>query len=290
MLPLIFGIVPFLLSHQALAQPYTPICKVVLDGRIPLSATPATFDAVSPANPFNPTYARSTNLKWSQILRFPTVTPSVFDWQSKPIEVTINDKSIYNNQKGIRRAGLVFSANSGTDDITNAGVKTFHWSVKQPPVGARPLNLTHEYMNVFHVRQDDKGFQFQFTVGDAMKPKDPRPFTHFRIIDKNENVAFSTLISFKEWQNFAVTLDYNRNVMRIYYSTGNDELKEVVGERPNDNSGKGRFQVGIFKKPTDVSPDVNTYLNTGFQEADFEESQIYGGIYVEDSAGNCITK
>jgi hypothetical protein len=210
MFPLVYGIASFLFSYSTVAQPYTPICKVVLDGRIPQAATPSTFDG-SVSNPFNPTFAHGGNLKWSQILRFPNVSPSVFDWQSKPIEVTINDNSIYNNQKGARRAGLVFAANSGTDDIANTGVKTFHWSVRQPPPGGRPLNLTHEYMNVFHVRQDEKGFQFQFTIGEPLNGKEKQhPFTHWRIIDKAEKVVFSTLMSFREWQNFAVTLDFNR--------------------------------------------------------------------------------
>jgi hypothetical protein len=76
----------------------------------------------------------------------------------------------------------------------------------------------------------------------------------------------------------------------VYYSTGNDELREVTGELQNDNRGKGRFQIGMFKKPTDAPTGENAWLNSGFQESDFEESQIYGGIYVEDSANNCITK
>lgn len=80
------------------------------------------------------------------------------------------------------------------------------------------------------------------------------------------------------------------STLRVYYSTGNDELKEVTGELQNDNSGKGRFQVGIFKKPTDPSAGDLAWLDSGYQEPDFEESQIYGGIYVEDSANNCITK
>lgn len=210
MLPFVYGIVSILFSHPTFAQPYTPICKVVLDGRIPQSATPTTFDG-SVSNPFNPAYAHGSSLKWSQILRFPNIPPSVFDWQSKPVEVTINDNSIYNNQKGARRAGLVFAANPGTDDLTNTGVKTFHWSVRQPAAGKRPLNLTHEYMNVFHVRQDDKGFQFQFTIGEPLNGKEKQhPFTHWKIIDKAEKVVFSTLVNFKEWQNFAVTLDYSR--------------------------------------------------------------------------------
>jgi hypothetical protein len=62
----------------------------------------------------------------------------------------------------------------------------------------------------------------------------------------------------------------------------------MTGVLPNDNSGRGRFQVGMFKKPT--NPNGGDYLKTGYQESDFEESQIYGGIYVEDSSNSCVTK
>jgi hypothetical protein len=75
--------------------------------------------------------------------------------------------------------------------------------------------------------------------------------------------------------------------MRVFYSRGLDELQPVTGHLPNNNAGKGRFQVGILKKATGSSNE----LKDGFQEGNFEESQIYGGIFVEDSSkDDCVTR
>lgn len=53
----------------------------------------------------------------------------------------------------------------------------------------------------------------------------------------------------------------------------------------NDNSGGGQYQFGILKKPTGTS-DV---VNSGYQEANIDEGQIYGGIFVEDSSNGCVS-
>lgn len=71
----------------------------------------------------------------------------------------------------------------------------------------------------------------------------------------------------------------------MYYSTGTDALVAATEVLDADLSGMGQFQIGILKKPTGTS-DV---ANAGFQEAPFEEGLIYGGIFVEDSTGGCIS-
>lgn len=43
--------------------------------------------------------------------------------------------------------------------------------------------------------------------------------------------------------------------------------------------------MGILKKPTGSS-DV---VNTGYQEKNLNEGQIYGGLFLEDSANNCVS-
>lgn len=53
----------------------------------------------------------------------------------------------------------------------------------------------------------------------------------------------------------------------------------------DDLSGAGEYQIGMLKKPTGSS-DV---VNSGYQESHLNEGQIYGGIFVEDSAGGCIS-
>jgi hypothetical protein len=194
---------------------FDPVCPLVLDGRIPGSAQLQHFDKAGPPNPFNPNYVRAQNQPWSRILKFPAVYPSIFDFRDgRPIEVTITDKSIYQQQTGMRRAGLLFDANTGSDDKTNSGVKTFHWSVHQPVSNngrpMRPLNLTHEYLNVWHERQDYQGFQFQFQTGSLIRRENESPFTFWKILDRQRRIIWSGLMDFREWQNFAVTLDFKK--------------------------------------------------------------------------------
>lgn len=73
--------------------------------------------------------------------------------------------------------------------------------------------------------------------------------------------------------------------MQFYYSTGTDALVAVTDVITANLAGDGQFQTGMIKKPTGTS-DV---VNSGFQEAPFEEGLIYGGIFVEDSTGGCIS-
>jgi len=53
----------------------------------------------------------------------------------------------------------------------------------------------------------------------------------------------------------------------------------------NDNSGGGQFQLGMAKKATDTV----TVVYDGYHESNIHEGQIYGGIFVEDSSGGCIS-
>jgi hypothetical protein len=117
-------------------------CPIIFDGRVPNGTAMTYFDSSNSL--FNPDYVKGANLKWSQILQVPSVTASRFDAGGyEPIEVTISDASIFNNQTGFRRAGLQFSSDSLTGP-GNSGMKTIHWSVKQDP--AKPMNLSHEYL------------------------------------------------------------------------------------------------------------------------------------------------
>ena len=74
------------------------------------------------------------------------------------------------------------------------------------------------------------------------------------------------------------------STLQVYYSLGNDPLKasEPIA---NDNSGGGQFQVGVAKKPT----ETETVVYDGYHEKNIHEGQIYGGIFVEDSATGCVS-
>lgn len=208
------------LAAVATAFPKSPFdtkCPVTLDGRVPLNSTLKTFDTT--ASPFSPTYTKGQNLTWSQIIKLPKIRASKFDLliHSKALEVTINDASIFlpggsSRQVGFRRAGLLMGNGS---DATNVGVKTFHWSVKQD-LDAK-MNLTHEYMNVWHEANDYASNQFSLNTGIMLeqdKPIGSNVTTTgldrrlWKILDRKNNVVWTTRIEWDDWQNFAVTVNY----------------------------------------------------------------------------------
>ena len=90
-------------------------CPLVFDGRIKSRTSLSDFDSAS-TSLFNPDNVKGSNLKWSQILKFPSGPEEIgkeggsrFDNCShKPLEVTIGDESIFKTQYGFRRAGLIF--------------------------------------------------------------------------------------------------------------------------------------------------------------------------------------
>jgi hypothetical protein len=184
-----------------------PTCSVVLDGRIPSTATLATFD--TPASPFGTDNVKGEKLKFSELLKLPKVPASRFDLPNgQPVEVTINDKSIFKPgggpaQSSFRRAGLIPASNNGTDAST-VGVKTFHWSVRQT---AKKLNVSHEYLNVWHERNDYNGNQFNFQIGTLIGRESALKKDDWKINDKNDKIVWSTKAE-SGWQNFAITLDY----------------------------------------------------------------------------------
>lgn len=89
----------------------------------------------------------------------------------------------------------------------------FHWSVLQDLT--RPLNLTHEYMNVWHERADYAGNQFSFSMGlllevdggDGINTRAKREA--LRVQDRQNKIIFETPIRWVEWQNFGIQLDYD---------------------------------------------------------------------------------
>jgi hypothetical protein len=73
--------------------------------------------------------------------------------------------------------------------------------------------------------------------------------------------------------------------LTTYYSVGDAALKLVAGPTSTNLAGGGQFQIGILKKPTGTS-DV---VNGGYQESGLNEGQIYGGVFLEDSADGCVS-
>ena len=75
--------------------------------------------------------------------------------------------------------------------------------------------------------------------------------------------------------------------MQVFYSAGTKPLQEATVPLPNANSGGGQLQLGMAKKPT----ETETVVWDGYQEPmPKSEGQIYGGVFVEDSTGGCISR
>jgi hypothetical protein len=190
-------------------------CPIIFDGRVPKDLTLTSFDSVT-TSPYSPSYVKGENITWSSILLFPRTPLSRFDQPKyhKSLEVTIDNRSLFrageNLQVGFRRAGLLLKddANDAGADASDTGIVTFHWSVKQD--AARPLNLSHEYMNVWHEKADYSGNQFMF-VGGVVLPGDggtDQESNKWRVQDAKNEFVFETLMDREEWQNFGVQLDY----------------------------------------------------------------------------------
>lgn len=75
------------------------------------------------------------------------------------------------------------------------------------------------------------------------------------------------------------------STLQVHYSQGNHPLQAVTSRLANNNTGGGQFQVGILKKPTETT----SVVYDGFQEEGIYEGQIYGGVFIEDSAKGCIS-
>ncbi|WZH48715.1 Endoglucanase c [Fusarium acuminatum] len=261
-------------------------CPVVFDGRVPSNASLTDFDKENGGgwNPYNPGFVKGNNITWSEILKLPkTKTSSRFDTAegSLPLEVTISDESIFMKQLGFRRAGLQFSKDTNEGSPGAKGVKTLHFSIMQD--ASRPLNLSHEYLNVWHEKADFSGNQFQFQTGTLIGQK--LKADTWKLLDQQNKLLWETPMVKGKWQNFAITLDYEKNTIQMYYSEGCKRLKAATELISRDLSGQGQYQIGILKKPTGTD-DV---ANAGFQEKNLNEGLIYGGIFVEDSKSGCVS-
>ncbi|KAK3393503.1 hypothetical protein B0H63DRAFT_18837 [Podospora didyma] len=271
---------------HAIAGSGTVKCPLVFDGRVKTAAELSEFDSYG-TSLFNPDYVKGQSLKWSEIIKFPTgaaVGSSRFDNETlhKPFEVTISDASIFQTQKGFRRAGLQFQGDTNSGSPGSKGIKTIHFSVKWD--AQRALNLTHEYLNVWHEAGDYSANQFNFETG-AILGQSSLPKDTWKVLDRKNKQIWSTPILKTDWQNFAITLNFDKNTLQVYYSKGDEPLKSVTSAVSNDNSGGGQYQIGILKKPTGTS-DV---VNAGYQESRLNEGLIYGGLFIEDSTGACVS-
>ena len=189
-------------------------CPVIFDGRIPKNFTSADFDIS--ASPFNTRVVKGQNLSWSEIVEpVDTGLNNRFDLEDQTaIAMTINDSSIFFAgeevlQAGFRRAGFLFEDDENDEaDPSDKGVVTLHWSVQQDLM--RPLNWSHEYMNVWHELADFSGNQFDVLAGELLDDSRGERAQSWKFQDRNGTIMHETAIQPYAWQNFAVTIDYNK--------------------------------------------------------------------------------
>lgn len=84
---------------------------------------------------------------------------------------------------------------------------TFHWSSMQDT--ARPLNLTHKHLTVWHETNASSGSQFALQLGLPLGSNDTsEAASHsWKMLERNNSVVFTSPLNYEEWQNFAVTVD-----------------------------------------------------------------------------------
>ncbi|KAK1758980.1 hypothetical protein QBC47DRAFT_436390 [Echria macrotheca] len=269
----------FALSSLAAAQK----CKLQFDGRVPSNSALTGFDAANQL--FSSANVLGAGLKFSQLLKLPAITGSLFDTNTIPVEVTISDASIFNGQTGFRRAELIPASNSGTDPSTQ-GVKTVHFSLMKD--GQRPLNLSHEYQLAFLESADFSTNQVVVKTGTILGQNTANPDTLQVIgnVNKGATVLFSTPFAAGVFHNFGLALDFNKLTTQVFFSTGNNPLKAVTQAVANDVSGQGQFHFGVLKKGVNGQGDIT---KNGVQEPNINEGIIFGGIFEEDSSANCVS-
>jgi hypothetical protein len=182
-------------------------CTLQFDARVTAGTSLSSFDTTS--NLFSSSNVFGAGLAFSDLLQLPDVAPSLFDVNTIPIEVTISDDSIFNNQTGFRRAELVPVSNTGTDDST-LGVKTVHFSLIKD--SERPLNTSHEYQLFFLESNDFTTNQVVLKTGTILGTNTIDPDTLQLFGNVNEAAPgplFSTPFTEDVFHNFALTLNFD---------------------------------------------------------------------------------
>ncbi|EXF80192.1 hypothetical protein CFIO01_12350 [Colletotrichum fioriniae PJ7] len=270
-------------ASVALAQQ----CTLQFDGRVATGTEAEAFDAEN--NLFSPRNVFGAGLSFSKVLQLPNEASSPFDGNDNvPLEVTISDQSIFNKQTGFRRAELIPSSNTGTDESTT-GLKTLHFSLSKDV--QRPLNLSHEYQLAFLESNDFSTNQVVLKTGTILGSDatvDPDTLQLFGNVNTKPAppVLFSTPFTENTIHNFAVTMDFNANTVQVFYSTDNNDLEAQGEPQLNDIKGQGQYHFGILKKPVGGQGDIT---KNGFQPDGIDEGIVYSGIFQEDSTNGCIS-
>jgi len=263
--------------------------KVVYDGRIPFSYTPAQLDAS--ASPFitvvkGPKPAHYYNRLQGHKVTAPDLWKPVED---QSIGITIDKDSIFapggdasKRQYGFRRTELIAQNSKGFE----TGTAVFHFSFRKSDL---PLNYEHEYQIAF-IELDD-GHLFTVKLGsDFTIPakKDPNA-DKIKVVDHAGTVIFSTPMH-DSWHNFGIQVDWDAKTLAVLYSRYHRNLEAVTKAVPNSSApsgsaAQGEFHWGVLKlplpDPKQSSAEQNDVAHHGIQEGT-RERLIYAGVFVED--------
>lgn len=174
---------------------------------------------------------------------------------------------------------------NGGGNVTT-GVKTLHVSLQ--PSAQNPLNISHEYSLVFLERADFSANVFVLRTGTLLG-SDGSTKNDLVLLGNTAagtKTLFSTPFTAGTWTNLALQMDFTANTIQVFQSEGSAPLVKATDALPNDLKGNGLLHFGVNKNPT--SPGANV-LKQGFQESGILEGVVYGGIFVEDSAGGAVT-
>lgn len=262
--------------------------SITLDARISLNKTGQDID--QGLLPFNPSSVLGQNQTFAEVLRFPTVPPSLNDGsQYKAVEVTLNDDSIFapsatNKQTGFRRTELLPQNDALSVNASTSGVQIWHLSVKRDE--SRQLNYSHEYYLFWQESQDFSRDQYilgtgtLFGDGNNKTTAEEAEQLWLRSNDADsQRTVWKTAFTTGVWHNVAILLDFAQNVLQVYYSTDYEEPVAQGGVVANDLSGNGEFHIGLLKKPTGVN--LTDITKQGFQESGIDEGIIFGGAFEE---------
>ncbi|KAG0142852.1 hypothetical protein CROQUDRAFT_97000 [Cronartium quercuum f. sp. fusiforme G11] len=231
--------------------------------------------------------------------------------------ITIKNDSIFvpggdpkNTQFGFRRTDVLPAIDANT---TLVGTTAFHASVRANT--KLPFNLTHGYLlssielsvsfyilKLWHYLVGDH--VFDVFVGSDFNSDDkvPVPTNNSRTIrvrDLTTKVLYSAPFEETKLYNFAVIVDWKANMLTVWASEGNNDLKMVAGPAMNDpkviapdNVLKGEWHMQLIKFPLPNSLDpIDTRSDVphhGLQEGT-TEGAFFSRIFVEDASGGNIT-
>jgi hypothetical protein len=240
--------------------------------------------------PFDPDFVLGQNQTFAEVLRFPSISPSVNDGQNyKPFEVTLNDGSIFapsadNFQTGFRRTELLPENKGAATNASTSGVQTWHLSIRRDE--SRALNYSHEYYFFWQERADFSSNTFVLGTGTLFGDGDNKTTTEeaeqlwLRSSDaSDQRTLWQAPFAIGVWHNVALLLDYDQNMLQVYYSTDDGEILPQGDAVQNDLSGNGQFHIGLLKKPT--GQNLTDITKQGYQESGIDEGMIFGGAYEE---------